>query len=223
MSTDKIDSLQMEWVNTVHRPGGQGEAPLITIAGPSGAGKSTIVTNFSQVYPTFIETTEGNPHLQALLTGGSTFDAAGNQRWFLESIGNAIEHSDPERPLILDQDPGAIVLVYGRMFYDEGLIHETEYTALLKDLIDLEELMRRWKAPRRIACLDAPAEVLRTRVEARWGESRTPESSWFIKVRGYFHEFSLRFPNALLLSTIDLSEMETQTIICKTFFHTMLD
>src|SRR6185503_10805791 len=108
-------------------------------------------------------------------------------------------------PIILDQDPSAVVLVYSQIFWGDGKMTEMQYASLLERLLQIEETLLRWRCPRTVLCLDAPAEVLHRRVAQRCGESRTPPITWFERVRARLLDIFARFPNALAVSTVDLS------------------
>jgi deoxyadenosine/deoxycytidine kinase len=156
----------------------------------------------------YVEAADDNPHLLSILKGKPDFDAFANQQWFLNRIREFLHNANPRRPVILDQDPAAIVMVYSRMFRDEGLIGDSGYRALFTDLLDLEKDMSRWKSPRTIFYLDAPAEVLRQRVVQRSGNAATPSLKWFTTVRSYFHELSTELPNVTRFSTDGITPQE---------------
>jgi deoxyadenosine/deoxycytidine kinase len=176
----------------------------LSIFGPSGVGKTTTTKLLARNYSVFIETTEGNPHLEGLLTGKADFNAMANQEWFLNRVEKHIAGANPRLPLILDQDPAAIVLAYSRMFLDEGKISEAQYDLLLQRLLKIEEILQAWQSPRMVLFLDAPAEVLHERALRCSGTSRTPPLEWFERVRGYFVELFPFFPNVFSVSTADL-------------------
>jgi deoxyadenosine/deoxycytidine kinase len=179
--------------------------PVLSICGPSGVGKTTVALALAKGYPVFIETTKGNPHLRRLLAGESDFNAVANQTWFLRGIGQYTSRASSHSPLILDQDPAAIVLTYSRMFLEDGKMTEAQYVSLLERLLKIEEKLQRWQCPRMVLLLDAPAGVLRQRILQRWGKSRTPPLEWFERVRNHFVQFLTYFPNANVVSTVDLS------------------
>jgi deoxyadenosine/deoxycytidine kinase len=179
--------------------------PVLSICGPSGVGKTTIVTALANVYPAFIETTKGNRYLKDLQAGKPDFNATANQTWFLRRIGQHISHASSRSPLILDQDPAAIVLAYSRMFLEDGKMTELQYASLLERLLKIEKRLQNWRCPRTILILDAPADVLRQRVFQRWGKSHTPPLKWFERVRNHFVQLFTYFPSAIAVSTAKLS------------------
>jgi len=184
---------------------GAGAAPVLSLCGPSGVGKTTVVLALAKSYPTFIERIRGNPHLNRLLGGRTDFNAAANQTWFLQRIGRHISHASSRSPLILDQDPAAIVLAYSRMFLEDGKMTDAQYASLLERLLKIEEKLQDWRCPRTVLLLDAPANVLRQRILQRCGKSHTPPLRWFERVRSHFVQLFTCFPNAIVISTDKLS------------------
>lgn len=155
-----------------------------------------------------MESTAGNPYLAQLLKGSANFDALANQRWFLHRIAEFINDANSGNPLILDQDPTAIVKVYSRMFRDNGLIDAGGYGKLLAELGEVEETLTRWRTPRTIFFLDAPAEVLYDRVFRRSGNAATPPLEWFATVRSYFLELSAQLSHVISVATADIAPPE---------------
>jgi deoxyadenosine/deoxycytidine kinase len=152
----------------------------------------------------YVEEANGNPHLRQFLEVGNDFDAVANQQWFLDRVkGFIVAARDGQ--IVLDQDPAAIVFAYSRMLHNDGAITTAQYASLLRSLLGIEEMLHRWTTPRVVLCLDAPAEVLRSRVVQRVGEPQTPRMAWFDRVRSHFLELFGRFPNAITLSTVGVS------------------
>lgn len=198
------EHLQQQW-QTLIRSKKASTTPVLSICGPSGVGKTTVVKILANSYPVFVETTKGNPYLESLLKGKADFDAAANQKWFLRRIGQHISRANPRSPLILDQDPAAIVLAYSRMFLEDGKMTKAQYASLLERLLKIEEKLHDWTCPRIVLFLDAPADVLRQRILKRWGTSHTPPLKWFDRVRNHFVQLFTCFPNAITASTVELS------------------
>ena len=144
-------SLEQQWRATVHQKNG-GLFPVLSICGPSGVGKTTVIKALANSYPAFFESTNGNPHLKSLLAGKPDFNAVANQKWFLRRIGRHISRANSRSPLILDQDPAAIVLAYSRMFLEDGKMTEEQYDSLLERLLRIEEKLHDWKCPRTVLC-----------------------------------------------------------------------
>jgi deoxyadenosine/deoxycytidine kinase len=128
-----------------------------------------------------------------------------NQEWFLQRVERHIAGADRGLPLILDQDPAAIVFPYSQMFLDEGKINKTQYDLLLQRLLKIEETLQAWHSPRSIIFLDASANVLHERILRNSGKLRTPPLEWFERVRDYFLKLFPRFPNAVSVSTAELA------------------
>lgn len=183
-------------------------ARLIAIAGPSGSGKTTIVRALSQDHVALLEDIVENPHLDALLTGAPTFDAHANQRWFLDRVERFLGAANPQQTTVLDQDPGAIVRGYARLFLDQQQLSASAYRSLLLDLGRVELLAGRWRGGRVTIFLDAPAATLRRRAELR-GDAKLPDEEWFRAVRGYFVELHAEVPASLVIATGDLTVEQT--------------
>jgi len=184
-------------------------SPVISICGPSGVGKTTVIKGLAKLCPTFIETTKGNPHLKGLLEGRKEFNAAANQEWFLKRIGRYIAKAKPNLPLVLDQDPAAIVFGYAKMFLDEGKMNSTDYELLLEQLMKIETSLQRWRSPRTVLFLDAPPVILHRRALNRAdGKSSVPPLKWFERNRNYFVNLFTCFPKAIRISTVDHSADE---------------
>lgn len=209
-STRDLAEIEREWQVRIESKAANKTcaAPIVVVCGPSGAGKTTVVRQLADKYPVYVETTVGNPYLQALLEGTDDFDATANQQWFLDRIGEHISQASPHRSLVLDQDPAAIVLVYSRMFFDAGSITERQYHSLLQRLMEVEDSLTRWTSPRAVLCLDAPAEVLHERVLRRSTDAKIPPVEWFTNVRNGFQRLFARLPNATVISTVELTPGE---------------
>src|SRR5690242_20129438 len=203
--TKTVNALGQQWQKSV-RFRSESFAPILSICGPSGAGKTTVIKSLADRYPVFIETTNSNPHLEGLLKDSCNFNAAANQRWFLHRIGKHIASANRQLPLILDQDPAAIVLAYSKMFLEEGKIMTSQYTSLVQKLLKIEGTLQDWKCPRTVLFLDAPAEVLHQRVLRRSGKTLTPTLKWFDRVRSHFIQLFTCFPNAINISTERFSQ-----------------
>lgn len=176
-------------------------APVLSICGPSGVGKTTVAKALADTFEVFIETTKGNPHLEALLRGKADFNAAANQRWFLSRVGRHVAKANPKLPLVLDQDPTAIVLAYAKVFLDDRQMNEAQYEVLLKDLAKIEKMLQKWTSPRVVLFLDAPPTILYHRILRRSGKTKTPPLEWFERVRNQFVQLFPCFSNAFTIST----------------------
>jgi deoxyadenosine/deoxycytidine kinase len=197
-------SLELQWQTKLHTHN-SGLFPVVSVCGPSGAGKTTVATALSKSYPTYIETIAGNKHLKGFLHGKSDFNAEANQTWFLRRIARHIARADPCLPLVLDQDPAAIVLGYSSVFVEEQKLTDAQYALLLKRLLIIEKKLCEWRCPRTVLFLDAPAAVLHQRIYQRCGKSHTPPLDWFEFVRNRFVQLFTCFPNAVAVSTVNHS------------------
>ena len=181
---------------------------ILAIAGPSGSGKTTVARQLAATFCTYTEATEENPYLDKMLRGAADFDATANQQWFLQRIGEFISSAARKEHLVIDQDPAAIVHVYGRLFRDDNLIDNEQFNSLVSTLNDIEALMAQWENERHILLLDAPAEILHHRVQQARGKGLTPPLQWFANVRHCFLEFQALAPKAIVISTTDHGPVE---------------
>jgi deoxyadenosine/deoxycytidine kinase len=195
------ESLLEHWRNAMTSEHSKSTISLLTICGPSGAGKTTVATSLSQGCQVYVETTAGNPHLKALLAGKKNFNAAANQEWFIDRVAQFVSRAD-DSPMVLDQDPAAVVFGYAKMFCEEGYLTCADFERLVNKLVALELQLRRWKGPRNVLFLHAPPEMRRQRVIQR-GAVSVPPLSWFEKIGEYFHELANQIPNVTRFSTAE--------------------
>jgi NTP pyrophosphatase (non-canonical NTP hydrolase)/deoxyadenosine/deoxycytidine kinase len=184
---------------------------LICVAGPTGSGKTSVASRFEGRCQTYIESTNGNPYVRAVIANESGADFAANQHWFLDRIADFLRRSSGAAPAILDQDPGVVVRVYGKLFRSSGRLSRDSYTALLEELLAIESSILRWSGGRVLVLLDAPASVLRSRVAARDGVA--PPLEWFERLREFFAEFRRRLKGPAVLCTADASIDEVESHI----------
>jgi deoxyadenosine/deoxycytidine kinase len=181
--------------------------PVVVICGPSGSGKTSVVNATRGPAHKYIEEPSENPHLLRVLSDLNS-SAADSQKWFLEEILHFVKSSDPAIPLLLDQDPSAIVNVYARWFYEQGRISGTMMTQLEAKLEEIEYILReRWLSPRFVILLSANPQLLRNRVLTRDGSA--PRLSWFQDLLARFHDFHGRHSASL---TFDTSSTDVNTI-----------
>lgn len=138
---------------------------------------------------TYLEDASENPYLHSLVSCESDFDAGANQRWFLERVRKFIQGADPSCTLVIDQDPDAIVNVYGKMFHDESRLPPAEYAELLDGLAAIEKILAAWREPRLRIFLDASPELLRERIVRSRGDRQAPSVAWLTRLTGYFKEW----------------------------------
>src|SRR5882672_1437875 len=107
-----FQALQNQWETAIqNRQEGSKQFKMMSVCGPSGSGKTTVCRALGNACQVYLEDVHDNPYLQKLLDGGGDFDAAANQQWFLDRIARFIEAAQ-DGPIVLDQDPAAIVLAY---------------------------------------------------------------------------------------------------------------
>lgn len=176
-----------------------GAPPMLTVCGPPGSGKSTLVRALSETYgaaASYVERFEDNPFLDRLDQPPVGFDATASQRWFLDSVSRFVVAADGP-PLILDQDPTAIVLVYGQLLVDRGEIKPQDYEDDLATLMRLETEQAGKLAGRTLVLLDAPAEVLADRCCNKPGP--VLERAFLESVRERFRRVFTGLPNVVLV------------------------
>lgn len=179
---------------------GPGEAaPVISVAGPPGSGKTSTVTALLDGRAAYMEASAENPFLTQA-GRAAAIDVAASQTWFLERITNFVAGTDPSTELVIDQDPAAIVKVYGRSFRRAGELSAPAYKELLAQLLELESRLSTWATPRLVVLLDAPAETLFARTRSRV-EERQPTREWLNEIRTGFLEFGASVPGAVVIDT----------------------
>lgn len=180
-----------------HRFSRAERVPLLTIAGPPGSGKSTIVRALETSFvggACYIERFEENPWLDSLDSPAEEFDAERSQRWFLETAAGFVARA-PSAALLLDQDPTAIVLVYGQLLFDRGLITADAFNEHLTALLRLEIDHASRLAGRTVILLDASAETLAVRCARKKGPRL--EADLLEDVRERFATVFRKLPNVV--------------------------
>jgi len=205
--SDLADEFDARWLSIAHASLHCGHAPIFSIFGPSGSGKTTLVTALQPVAQIYREEVKDNPYLSKLLRG-ETFDAQANQRWFLDRMRTFLGVAKTSLPVILDQDPGAIVLVYARMFLDQGKLSLASYEALIEELISFERELRAWRTPRACVYLQAQPELLHQRVSNRSQGDQTPDLTWFAEIHSRFQRFAALVPGVTTFDSGSLSIKE---------------
>lgn len=178
-------------------------ARAVTVMGPPGSGKSTVVRLIGRHVPVYVEEVERNPHLR-LFEWESESQALASQLWFLESMGAALDAADRSRPFVVDQDPRAVVSVYGRVFRADALLSEDALDRLGAALEDVQRKLAEWEQGRRTVVLDADPGVLRERLLAR-GDAAGTDIGWLRRVRDSFTEVAAQIPDATMIRTDEMS------------------
>lgn len=194
-----LTTLSDNWLRfQIRDPSAAGR--VVCIAGPSGSGKSSIVKRLADFgVSTYVEDVAGNPFLKGLYDNSHSFDAHASQHWFLEQIDSFVEGSVGSSTLVLDQDPAAVVRVYGRLLREDGRLSDDAYVSLLTMLLRLESRLGA-RQQRITVFLDADERTLRRRMVER-GDLAAPTEAWLQRVRLSFAELNHSSPNSRLVNT----------------------
>lgn len=172
----------------------------ITIAGPPGSGKTSVVSALAPLVGAdriYIERPENNPFLDRLDRPSTQFDASASQGWFLNAIAKFVGVSKGS-PLVLDQDPTAIALVYGGLLHDRGELSRTGFEEHIGALLNLEIDAADQLNGRLVLLLDAPPAVLAWRCAQK---PRTPLDKTFLGlVRERFISTFAGLPNVITIN-----------------------
>lgn len=162
--------------------------------------------------PVYLEKAEENPHLEPLLRGSADFDAFANQQWFLDRMKDAIERADQSSPLALDQNPVAIVAVYGKLFRSENLIDDAQFKILESKLESILFLLGQWPGGFHTVHLDASPEILHFRVFNRQDGTKPPPADWYGELRIRFFQAFSHIEN---YETVDTSLLDREEVFSK--------
>lgn len=149
------------------------------------------------------------------MRGADGSDVERSQRWFLDQVATFLDEASPHASVVVDQDPAAIVKVYGSYFAQAGRLSTRGMRRLERQLSSISALLGRWQGGYARVVLDAPASVLAaratSRVEKALGEARhssfveinhdgalslihprrTPAVDWFTEIRKRFLAYAV--------------------------------
>jgi len=161
---------------------------IVSVMGPPGAGKTTLIKRLQENKKTrlaafYIEDGSANPHLGSGFDTDEDFDADASQRWFLDQYTAFFEGQDRQSQIFLDQDPCAVGLVYSKTFRACGALTEGAYVSQLETLLDIESMMSKISACRKIIAFEARRGAARTlrsrRRKAPGAETHGPQAAGF--------------------------------------------
>jgi hypothetical protein len=171
----------------------------ISLCGPPGSGKSSLAGMLAAEHPgwaVYREDFEANPHLGDLQDVKAKFNADASQSWFLERIA-AFLADEPHPPIILDQDPTAIPLIYGQLLVEDGRLSRQALERHLSTLVRLEIDRADRLANRRVVLLDAAPEVLAPRCVGKFGTLAAP--SFLARIRNHFLKVFAKLPGTVVI------------------------
>ena len=183
----------------------------LTIMGPPGVGKSTVVARLSARFPSYLERTAENPHLHG--TDWPTAESAlRSQTWFMEETRAAVVSAERSQPLVIDQDPRAIVEIYGELMVRLGWLGEPELANLRALLRPIEASLHGWSAGWHAILLDAEPDVLMHRVKDRdgYGAGATDHLS---SLHAEFLRLASQMPEITMVKTDDLGIDEVVDVV----------
>lgn len=177
-------------------------ARVLTVMGPPGSGKSSAVKALAKRFPAYVEEPARNPMLR-LLSWRTYDEALASQLWFLETLSRVIETADRAKPLVVDQDPRAIVAVYGSLLTEQGHLPIRAVEEMQALLVEVEAALGQWEAGRRTVLLDAEPDILAARVRQR--DERSAGVDWLELVRSRFLVETSQLSEARILRTDEMA------------------
>lgn len=149
-----------------------------------------------------------NPHLDDALSGvhGAAYRC---QSWFVEEFEQFAANVDHRHTVVLDQDPAALGLVFGRVMHQDGQLLNGQIDDLVQRLIQVEdEFGSAPRMARRTVLLYARRDVLVARLAGRgWG---VPDTGLLAKWCDEFLDFG-RVVGAQFVDTTELSPKDVLT------------
>jgi NTP pyrophosphatase (non-canonical NTP hydrolase)/deoxyadenosine/deoxycytidine kinase len=181
----------------------------VTVMGPPGAGKTTITTLLAARFPAYVEQPDRNPHLEA---GWPTRSSALEcQRWFLGQVAESVGAARRHEPLVVDQDPRAVVRVYSELMARDGWLEDTDVQRLLMDLQPVEAALAEWRAGWGVVLLDAEPDVLAWRIAKRDGDTSVVDH--LAEIKREFAVLSAQLPTVSVVETDNLSPQEVAAAV----------
>lgn len=197
-----LTTMSDNWLRFPVRPA-HSACRILCIAGPSGVGKSSIVQQLTKHnVSAYVEEPDRNRHLTGIYEDSESFDAYASQCWFLNQIDTFVQGADAGKMLLLDQDPAAIVRVYGALLREDGRLSQEGYLSLLQQLLAVEARIAAGRGQRITVFLDADVATLKRRMQSR-GERSLPSDEWLHRVRAAFLQLHSRSPKSHLVATGD--------------------
>jgi NTP pyrophosphatase (non-canonical NTP hydrolase)/deoxyadenosine/deoxycytidine kinase len=179
---------------------------VVTVMGAPGAGKTTVARMLASRFPAYVEHADANPHL-----GGQTWpdpaSALSSQQWFLTQIADTVMSAARGEPLVVDQDPRAVVRVYSTLMVREGRLCSSDVDQLAQALGPVEDALRNWSAGWWVVLLDAEPDVLAHRVEHRDGAGSVVLEH-IAQLRDAFARFAADLPGLSIVDTEGLKPAE---------------
>ena len=174
-----------------------GPPRAVSLCGPPGSGKSTLAKLLAAKLSgasVYIEDYKNNPFLGDLQR--PSFDVAASQAWFLDRLTGFID-SAPKQPIVLDQDPTAIPLVYSAMMSERLSLSPEELREHLGRLLQLEIDHARTLAGRVVIFLEASPKTLADRCAVKFASF--PDKEFASELRDRFVQIFCNLPSTIVV------------------------